>query len=99
MSADNWAICPRCLLRATTKKSELEARCREGYGTLPLDEFDALRAASEAPIDTESLRTFREDYEFFLSEGGEFHVVYDGECQECGLSHRFKRVESIDLDK
>lgn len=58
------------------------------YGTIPVEEFDAKRAAlpETSPADSEIYTTFREDYEFYGAEDGEIHASYAGACSVCGLS-------------
>jgi hypothetical protein len=85
MSADNWAICPRCLSEATDKHAAKERRVAALYGKVPVEEFDAQRAAL-AEIDPEKFRTFREDYEFYGAEDGEVHASYSGGCTTCKMS-------------
>jgi hypothetical protein len=85
MSADNWAICPRCLDDAYRENNTAKAEVMAMYGTVPVEEFDAARAALP-DVDPEKFRTFREDYGFYGVEDGEVRASYSGRCQSCGLS-------------
>ena len=85
MSADNWAVCPRCLYCARAKADAEREAVMALYGSIPVEEFDAKRAALE-PVDPDTYATFREDYEFYDAELGEVHAFYKGACSTCGLS-------------
>lgn len=88
MSATNWAQCPRCKKLALEKKAELDAAAIAGYGTLPVAEFDALRAEAAKPFSFES--TVREDYEVWIDGDGLFHMYYRGDCQKCDFIFEVK---------
>ncbi len=88
MSADNWAVCPRCRQKELDRLGELSQQVSEGYGKLPLDEFDALRVKLAEGPDFKS--TFREDYEFYGAEEGTIEYAYSGHCSDCSLSVEFK---------
>jgi hypothetical protein len=89
MSADNWAICPRCLGEAHKANEAERTRVAALYGKVPIEEFDAARAAIVA-VDVKGYYTFREDYEFYGAEDGEIQVRYSGNCSKCGLSAEIK---------
>ena len=95
MSADNWAVCPRCKKVRATDLADIERRVAESYGTVPVEEFDAARdrlaEAQAAPVE----RTFREDYEVGVEEDGEFYVIYRGGCRECGLTHEYRYTDQL----
>lgn len=88
MSADNWAICPRCLSEAGEKDQAEIERVAALYGKVPVEEFDAQRAALK-PIDPEDYRTLREDYEFSGAEEGTVEADYSCCCSKCGLGTSF----------
>jgi hypothetical protein len=86
MSADNWAVCPRCKIK---RDSEIQAemnRVAASYGNVPVEEFDAARSLLADKINTIPDRTFREDYEFYGVEDGTLHISYSGNCGVCGLT-------------
>ncbi len=93
MSADNWAICPRCKVRTYGEQQRLIDEAMSAYGRLPADEYLRLRERAEDGVSLEE--TFREDYDVGLSEDGEFSVNYAGECQKCGLRHSFSHKEKV----
>jgi hypothetical protein len=37
----------------------------------------------------------REDYEFYINSGGEFHAVFSCGCQACGFKFKFNHKEVI----
>lgn len=92
MSADNWAVCPRCLHEAERAAAEARDVVMALYGTIPVAEFDAKRAALE-DVDPEVYTTFREDYEFHGAEDGEVVASYSGTCTTCGLSADLRHSE------
>lgn len=98
MSADNWAVCPRCKARLRVEMETERARVDAAYGVLPVDEFDAMRAAFIARAKAEPPTTFREDYEFWGVEDGVLRIDYGGECQVCGLTFTHRSEHPIPLD-
>lgn len=95
MSADNWAVCPRCLSREEKRKAELKVRARAAYGVMPIEEFDVLRAEADEPIDIQKLHSFREDYEIYGADEGTVTVVYAGSCKVCSLALKFEEYHPI----
>ena len=97
MSADNWALCPRCKEQRQKDVAVLHEKARTAYGNVPVEQFDEIRAAAEAleAQGDEGLWTFREDYELGVLEDGEFYVTYRGGCSKCSLSHGFKHSEQV----
>ena len=89
MSADNWAVCPRCLMRAKAEEGRQLAEVMRRYGKIPVAEFDAARSAIQ-PVDPHKLTTFREDYVISGAEAGVITVSYSGHCQTCGFGTDFK---------
>lgn len=96
MSADNWDVCPRCVIAREKKIAEAENRAVESYGKVPISEYHRLVSAARdidniAPLDT----TLREDYEIGIVKG-KFYVIYSGRCTECGFSLEYKHEQDID---
>jgi hypothetical protein len=87
MSADNWAVCPRCKHRARLKFDADSAAVQAMYGKVPVEDFDAARAALELE---DVGYTFREEYEFCDAESGEVVASYRGRCTRCDLGLDFK---------
>lgn len=92
MSADNWAICPRCLDRAYAEWSARLQVAADAYGKVPPDEYERLRSEALVPIDEETFRTFREDYEFYGAKEGTIKAVYKGRCQTCDVGVEFEHA-------
>jgi len=92
MSADNWANCPRCVHNGRAEHDRKTAEVYAQYGSVPVDEFDRLRA-SLTPFTPDQFQTFREDYEITGADEGEIDVSYSGQCTVCGLSHTIERRE------
>lgn len=90
MSADNWAICPRCLAVAEKEHAERFQAAVDAYGKVPAEEYEQLRAEAQTAIDKEVFQTFREDYEIYGAEDGTIKVSYSGYCQTCHLGLDFK---------
>ena len=87
MSASNWAICPRCVDNAEAESAERQNKVMAAYGKVPVEEFERMRAESDAAaVKEEDYRTFREDYEFYGAEDGEIVASYGGGCGTCGLT-------------
>lgn len=95
MSADNWAVCPRCLERAQLLVKQQEEKVMATYGKVPVGEFDASRAAIRRPYATQ-FKTFREDWSVSGAEEGVVTVEYSGCCQNCGLGLEFTHKHEID---
>ena len=104
VSANNWAICPRC--KADRQKAANAARLKadKAYGKVDVAEFDELRAkaaelAKQAVSDGHDYRTFREDYEIWGAEEGEIFIGYSGGCSECGLTLRVEHRHPLAVDR
>lgn len=97
MSADNWAQCPRCEVRGRAELEARETKIRESYGKIPVEQFDADRAALEQDRSDFEKRmpAFREDYEIYGAESGSVTVSYRGKCRDCGLTLQFKEDHPI----
>lgn len=89
MSADNWAVCPRCLKRAEAERDKLERKVQDAYGKLPKDEYLALVKKAEQPQKPLD-HTLREDYEQGTDEDGEYSVNYTCSCSKCGYAAQYK---------
>jgi uncharacterized protein CbrC (UPF0167 family) len=89
MSADNWAICPQCLDRAKAEAATRFQAAVDAYGNVPAEEYERLRAEAQVPVDEESFRTFREDYEFHGATQGAITADYSGHCDVCNLGADF----------
>ena len=97
MSADNWAVCPRCRQRKQAEIDKRKAEIDAMYGKVPVEEFDQARREFET-ADWSAPETFREDWEIGTIDG-EFYVRYKGSCRECNLRYEFKHDHTINLDE
>ncbi len=90
MSADNWAICPRCKDRRAAEVAHLRKCADDGYGVVSADEYRKLTedaAKLEAkPMD----HNFREDYEIYGADDGTVIARYGGGCSTCDLTVAFE---------
>jgi hypothetical protein len=73
MSADNWQRCPRCLKLADEEYGKLVAKVGKAYGKVSAEKYaelvESIKTRPEVP------ETFREDYEFYMSNDGHFRLV------------------------
>ena len=95
MSADNWAVCPKCKAAAIKAREDKQLAIGKAYGSVPPQEYLDMLKAIEGPLVFPE--TFREDYEQGVLPDGEYYISYCGSCEECGLSHSFKHSEQLKL--
>lgn len=86
MSADNWAVCPRCKFRHAAKYRDASSLADASYGKVSRDEWAALEDAANALSSDLTEQTLREDYEIYGAGEGTVRVRYRGLCGECGLA-------------
>ena len=94
MSANNWAICPKCEEIAREVRNAAIQRVVDDYGKIPRDEYTEVVRDSEREYRPRS--TLREDYEIGI-RNGVFEVGYRAECEVCGLSHEFHHKEVVKI--
>jgi len=88
MSANNWAICPKCKIKHEEDATKRLADAQEKYGKIPAEEFIIILAeAKKVSILKESLR---EDYEIGVDKQGEFYVNYGCCCQTCRFIYEYR---------
>lgn len=97
MSADNWAICPRCTDLREKEIEKAQSDLDASYGQVPLAEFDDMRATVRKMREASLRSTFREDYEIYGAEEGAVRVDYHGQCSTCGLSLKFQHEHALDI--
>lgn len=107
MSADNWAVCPKCVANEEKRlRSVLDSAVKlrdESYGKVPVVAFNEIHArAMEAERNLDALsdrleefRTFREDYEIWGAEECAVQVGYSGGCSKCRLSLEFTHKHEV----
>jgi len=99
MSADGYAVCPRCLAAAEKKLAEQAEILANGYGTVSVDEYnEAVKAVNEGLgpefEEGEYTGTMREDYEFYV-RGNTLHVDYGAQCRVCNLTFNLNQEHTI----
>ena len=91
MSADNWAVCARCVADHTAELERLRKEAEDSYGKVSAEEYH--RRLDSIPYarspDYRQFQTFREDYEIMGAEEGVVRVSYVGSCTNCGTSLTF----------
>jgi len=92
MSADSWAVCPKCKVKAEQAQANLLSRVETDYGKFAANEYLELIEQSKQPLEME--HTLREDWEIGIREG-EFHVFYGASCETCGFSHEFEHKQPV----
>lgn len=97
MSADNWAVCPRCDQRRQDEIRAMDIDIAESYGSLTIEEFDRKRLERDEFAANKTPETFREDYEIYGAEDGEVRVSYSGGCKNCGLGIKFEHAHPLDV--
>lgn len=86
MSADNWAVCPRCIKMAY-EKAVADFKTTFGY-TPPKEQI---------LVEPKNCHTFREDYEIDGAEEGEVVVYYKGHCSNCQLRLEFNVSRKLEF--
>lgn len=99
MSADNWAVCPRCKKNEMNAISALDREVEMSYGEIPIDDFLVLRnkAIDRRKALPDRVATFREDYEIYGAEDGAINISYSGSCKDCGLKLKFNDYRPMDI--
>lgn len=92
MSADNWAVCPRCRLKAGEERQAYDEKLAKAYGSVSPDEYLNLVSQGKNIPTVESFnrRMLREDYDLGI-RGNEFYVSYYGACQDCDFEYGYER--------
>lgn len=94
MSADNWAICPRCKHNAEVAKEKQIKKANNAYGKVEPEKYLALRTEAEKKLEIDT--TLREDYRIGINSDGEFYVSYFGICSHCGFQFDYDHKQKID---
>jgi hypothetical protein len=99
MSADNWAACHRCLLRAERERERKPEEAAAAYGKVDRAAWLEMQASAGGTVTPGEFKTFREDYEIGVREDGKLKINYGGSCSACGLTAKFRhevQVEALD---
>lgn len=101
MSADNWAVCPRCDVVNKQRLEQFDAQIAAAYGKVTIGEFEQLRAErtkmAQKFSSVRASNTLREDYEVYTDEVGVFVVSYSASCGECGFDFDFDHSKQLDV--
>lgn len=95
MSADNWAVCPKCEIQALEEKEKLNQKTTEAYGKVSASEY--LELVSESKNSSPRETTLRENYEIGIEGKLELSISYSCNCYVCGFSHSFRYTDPITL--
>ncbi len=87
MSADSYAICPKCSTASAKLKADAVAAAELAYETKPAREWERLRKIADEI--EEPHQTVREDYEIGLLDDGQFIITYEGSCRACDFHFKF----------
>lgn len=93
MSADRWAICPKCKKVANEARDKAIRKAKATYGKVPEETYQA--AIEEAGEPVVLKETFREDYQQGMDDDGTYSVSYAGRCNSCGFSHRYTFSQDV----
>lgn len=93
MSADNWAICPKCKQLKEKGRESLARKVEESYGKISASEW--LEAKEKLDTPTRLEQTLREDYEIGISEDGGFYVRYEGHCRVCDFHYEYQYDDRV----
>ncbi len=98
MSADAWKICPRCLKKRKAEILKADIESSKAYGTVPLEEWQAMREAATSKANIPLGETFREDYEQGIATDYNgipvsYYVIYSGHCTVCdfGFDYNYQK--------
>jgi len=93
MSADNWAVCPKCKTVIFDKRKSEWDKLHADYGKISESKYRA-RHADLSMLDREPFpEELREDYEIGIGQDGKFFVSYRASCTRCKFSfkHEFEQ--------
>lgn len=92
MSADNWAVCPKCKANKLAARDEAKRLADESYGRVDSSEYLRLLQVSSIPVTEQE--TMREDYEIGIDDEGLLIVSFQASC-ECGFEFTFKHQKNV----
>ncbi len=95
MSADNWAICPRCKEKKKVADAKRLSDVEDQYGKVSSEVYIELRQEADAVVSLSA--TLREDFDIGVDdETGQFSVNYHCRCDMCGLQKQFEHNLTIE---
>lgn len=97
MSADNWAVCPKCNAGKLQKLHKMTQEVANSYGKVDANTYqEKLLKLSKLSSEKDQEYTLREDYEIGV-RGNKFSVDYIASCDECGFELPFKFEQDLPL--
>lgn len=94
MSADNWAICPKCCQQKDAKIKDLKKKIGENYGKISVGQYETLINDLHNLTDKSVGHTLREDYDIGIWNEN-FDISYMASCSQCGFSHTYTLSEKV----
>lgn len=95
MSADNWAICPKCKNDVKEIREAFTRKAEAAYGKVTEAQYKSLCDNATKEIKLEE--TLREDFQIYTNADGEFSVSYGCMCETCGLEFVYNFKQQISL--
>ena len=90
MSADNWAVCPKCKQERMLKIEKLHKKIKDSYGEISeIDYLDLLKEVKEVVKESDD-HTLREDYDIGTFDGDHFEVNYGALCEVCNFKFSYQ---------
>lgn len=95
MSADNWAICPKCKKKAEEETTESTREARAAYGAKGEQEYRALLQRSQEPVAIQA--TLSEYFDIGIDRQGRFSINYSAGCETCGFKYDYRHEEQLSI--
>lgn len=100
MSADNWAVCPKCKQERIERDKKLRKQLASAYGKVSASEYLELEKEFRERVVEDNERDLREDYDigiFSVDNKDYFEVGYSASCEICGFYFEYGHKEEIKL--
>ena len=98
MSADNWAICPKCKQRIQREWDALNQKMKDAYGKVSEEEYKALLQEVEKGK-PRFKRDLAEYVDVGMSDDGILLINYRAECKIPNCSFTYEYRNTIDVIK
>ncbi len=93
MSADNWRVCPKCVIERKRQEIILDETLKAFYGKITPEEYVVRVNQVNRAKASRQEETLREDYEIGTKADGVFFVSYGCSCEVCGFSFTFQQTK------
>lgn len=97
MSANNWAVCPRCEHHADLEVADAHRDALVAYGKVPVEQYEKLKQEALDLQARKREKTFAEYYHQGVSPDGKYTVSYSGSCRACGLEFAYRHEQQVPL--